>query len=173
MFGIGHGQQIRDELRTPASQAAEGYLTAMGGGEAQPLGTAVPQGPQANRTVIVIQPPTSPFRVASSQPGSARFVSSSTVGWDHQVQGSLRDRRQEPRPTRSHLGPLIPQHPNPQAPTTSHWVRLNHRHNSAHPSIPRQDTRSPSMSLSHQTWPRPMRWWGGPVARMIGGTRQC
>jgi hypothetical protein len=30
MFGIGHGQQIRDELRTPASQAAEGYLTAMG-----------------------------------------------------------------------------------------------------------------------------------------------
>jgi hypothetical protein len=28
MFGIGHGQQIRDELRDPASQAAEGYLTA-------------------------------------------------------------------------------------------------------------------------------------------------
>jgi hypothetical protein len=45
-FGIGHGRQIRDELRDPASQAAEGYLTALGGGEAQPLG--VPQAPETS-----------------------------------------------------------------------------------------------------------------------------
>jgi hypothetical protein len=44
-FGITHGGEISRELKSEASQAAEGYGTAAAGGEAQPL--AVPQGPQA------------------------------------------------------------------------------------------------------------------------------
>jgi hypothetical protein len=65
MFGIGHGQQIRDEFKDPASQAAEGYATAMGGGEAQPL--AVPQGPQTSTSPTSSNPQTSTVGVAQPQ----------------------------------------------------------------------------------------------------------
>jgi hypothetical protein len=67
MFGIGHGRQIRDELRDPASQASAGYATAAAGGEAQPLGTAVPQGPQAPPSSLSLNPQT-PGVVASQSP---------------------------------------------------------------------------------------------------------
>jgi hypothetical protein len=62
MFGIGHGQQIRDELRDTASQASEGYLTAAAGGESQPLG--VPQAPSA---IPPPPPPSSTSEMGSSQ----------------------------------------------------------------------------------------------------------
>jgi hypothetical protein len=63
MFGIGHGRQISEEFKDTASQASEGYLTALGGGESQPL--AVPQGPQA------LPSSTSPSPTAA-QPGVAQ-----------------------------------------------------------------------------------------------------
>jgi hypothetical protein len=59
MFGTSHGKQITSELKDPASQASEGYLTALGGGEAQPLGT-IPQGPQAPPSVLSSPNPQTP-----------------------------------------------------------------------------------------------------------------
>jgi hypothetical protein len=59
------GREIRDALQAPATGASEGYLTALGGGEAQPLGPAVPQGPQTST------PQTAPSGTVAPQPSSS------------------------------------------------------------------------------------------------------
>jgi hypothetical protein len=67
------GREIHDALQVPATGASEGYLTALGGGEAQPLGT--PQGPQTSTSSA--SPSQTPVAqvsgsgVGSPQPGVA------------------------------------------------------------------------------------------------------
>jgi hypothetical protein len=70
------GKEIRDALKDPATGASEGYLTAMGGGESQPLGPAVPQGPQTSTSASLSPNPQTPGVVApqSPSPGSGSGV---------------------------------------------------------------------------------------------------